>query len=118
MELPIAFGILTEWFTTTSITAEAANRTEFYRKKGKKHENMYNYALHRELLNIEICNEVLSYSQNGGGAGIGAWRFAVRTVWARAVTYSGASLDVQHTGLQKQCQEREKQQPHIFNGNK
>ena len=56
-------------------------------------------------------------------AGTRAWgvemavmAFVVRTVWVRAATLSRANLDVQPTGLLKQCQKREEQQPHIFNG--
>ena len=52
-----------------------------------------------------------------GGVWISVVAFVVRTVWARAATFSRVNLDVQHTGLLKQCQEQEKQQPHIiFNG--
>ena len=49
-----------------------------------------------------------------GGVEKAVVAFVVRTVCARAATFSRANLDVQHTGLLKQCQEREKQQPHIF----
>jgi len=51
-----------------------------------------------------------------GGVEKAVMAFVVRTVWVRAATLSRANLDVQHTGLLKQCQEREKHLPHIFNG--
>jgi len=49
-----------------------------------------------------------------GGVEKAVVAFVVRTVRARAATFSRANLDVQHTRLLKQCQEREKQQPHIY----